>query len=144
MDQNLPFSGCSSTPQDNEGSACCPDSPPPTASSQPLTPRKRRRLQRYRTKIHRLQKKVDQTPKQEMPVSEKRKVDKLVEEISLVLSGPALDFVSCQLRLSKVKNKGQRWTPRDKALALSLFHSSPRTYRLLPLCENFVKINAKY
>ena len=33
--------------------------------------------------------------------------------------------------MSKVKNKGQRWTPKDKALALSLLHSSPKTYKLL-------------
>ena len=44
---------------------------------------------------------------------------------------PVLNFALCQLRVSRSKNKGQRWTVKDKAFSLSLCQSSPKTYRLL-------------
>ena len=46
-------------------------------------------------------------------------------------SGPRLKFIMSQLKASTRKRQGQRWTTGDKALALGLLHSSPRTYRLL-------------
>ena len=76
---------------------------------------------------------MDSMPKQidRSRETKKQKIDKLAAELSEYFSGPTLDFVLCQLRMSKVKNKGQRWAPKDKALALSLLHSSPKTYKLL-------------
>lgn len=47
------------------------------------------------------------------------------------LGGPALDFVATQIRLSSVKAKQRRWTDKDNTLALSLYHSSPKTCSLL-------------
>lgn len=122
---------CSTEPQGSQGdsSQAAPDQSQTQAGpSQPMTPRKRRRLQKYRTRVHRLQKKVQESPKGH-PC--KDKVEKLTQDLSDYLSGPVLDFVCCQIRVGKVKNKGQRWTPHDKTIALSLYHSSPKTYRLL-------------
>lgn len=46
-------------------------------------------------------------------------------------TGHQLQFVISQVRASTKKKSGLRWTTRDKALALSLLHSCPKTYRLL-------------
>ena len=61
----------------------------------------------------------------------KQKIEKLSKDLSEFLSGPTLDFVMCQIRVSTVKKRDQRWSHKDKALALSLLHSNPRTYRML-------------
>ena len=37
----------------------------------------------------------------------------------------------CQICVSTVKTRGQQGAHKDKALTLSLLHSSPRTYRML-------------
>lgn len=42
-----------------------------------------------------------------------------------------MQFVLSQVRASMKKTRGVRWTTGDKALALSLLHSCPKTYRLL-------------
>lgn len=52
-------------------------------------------------------------------------------ELSHFMSAPALDFVCSQLRLFGRKKKGTRFTHNDKALALAIFHTSPKAYRLL-------------
>ena len=47
-------------------------------------------------------------------------------------SGPRLQFIMSQIRASTAKTvRGLRWKCADKALALSLYHSSPKAYRLL-------------
>ena len=82
--------------------------------------------------MHRLQRKLEYAakPRPEL-VSKRQKLEKLKEDLSQVLSAATLNFVLSQIRVATAKNKGQRWTPQDKALALSLLHSSPKTYRLL-------------
>ena len=47
------------------------------------------------------------------------------------LSGHALTLVQTQIINSDRKAQGRRWTIKDKAIALSLYHSSPKTYRIL-------------
>jgi len=61
----------------------------------------------------------------------KLSIKDLTNDLKDYLSGPTLESVSCQIRVGKVKNKGQRSTAHDKAIALSLYHSSPKTCRLL-------------
>jgi hypothetical protein len=61
----------------------------------------------------------------------KRKLVDLRKSLSEFLSGAQLEFVMSQLRDATRKAKGARWTSKDKALALSLLHSSPKTYRIL-------------
>ena len=48
------------------------------------------------------------------------------------LSKEQVEFFMSQLRGAIArKDRGRRWTTSDKAFALSLLHSSPKTYRLL-------------
>ena len=64
--------------------------------------------------------------------AEQQELERIIKGLSAYLpAGPTLDFILCQIRVSRKKNKGQRWTAKDKSLALSLYHSSPKTYRLL-------------
>ena len=61
----------------------------------------------------------------------KRKLADLRVQLSEFLSGVKLEFVMSQLQCATKKSRGFRWSSRDKALALSLLHSSPKAYRLL-------------
>jgi len=45
--------------------------------------------------------------------------------------GTALDFIMHQVSLARKSKFGRRWSSKLRKLALSLFHSSPKTYRLL-------------
>ena len=47
------------------------------------------------------------------------------------LTGTAVQFVTTQLMQARRSVMGRRWGVRDKAMALSLYNSSPKTYRLL-------------
>ncbi len=58
-------------------------------------------------------------------------VGQLIKEIGRHLSGPSLEIISAQLRLSKRSVHGRRWTTEDKSLALSILHASPQAYKLL-------------
>ena len=49
----------------------------------------------------------------------------------MYLKGHALDFFATQLHVAQRKNKGKRWNAKDKSLALSLYHASPKAYTLL-------------
>ena len=57
-------------------------------------------------------------------------VAQLVKESAEHISGPALDLVSSQPRLSKRSNHGRRWTVQDKSFPLFILHSSPQTLKL--------------
>ena len=48
-----------------------------------------------------------------------------------VISVSQTSFIISQICLTKRKKQGKRWTIKHKSLALSLLHSSPKTYRLL-------------
>ena len=63
--------------------------------------------------------------------AKKRNVAALKVKLAQFLSGPALQFVSAQLAMSLCQPKGRRWTAKMKGFALSLLHSSPKTYRML-------------
>ena len=64
-------------------------------------------------------------------MSQQKKIANLQILLSEFLSGQKLDFVMSQIRCAVTKARGRRWTYKDKAFALSLLHSSPKTYRLL-------------
>ena len=90
-------------------------------------------------KIHRLKKKLNGKQKnpsvmkisRETRRSKQRKIANLQIVLSEYLPGQKLDFVMSQIRCALKKSKGRRWTFKDKSLALSLMHSSPKTYRML-------------
>ena len=117
-----------------------PDSgtPAPASCMSSSTPRKerlRRIAQRHRSKAHRLRKKLEQAScKAESDPRQSAKcvpLDQLSKDLAGYLSGTTLDFVLCHIRVSQQKSRGQRWTPKEKSLALALYHSSPKSYRLL-------------
>ena len=64
-------------------------------------------------------------------VAKKKALLELRTRLSDFLTGPQLEFTMSQLRSSLYKARGRRWTNASKAFALSLLHSSPKTYRLL-------------
>lgn len=91
------------------------------------TPKKKllkKKLKLNNQKLKRLQAKMK---KMECDSSKK----KCVELLSRHLTGPALQFVTTQVMLSNRKVMGLRWLAKDKALALSLYHASPKCYRVL-------------
>ena len=55
----------------------------------------------------------------------------LLDDLSLHLSGQAFSFIKSQVLMSDVKGRGRRWARRDKSFALTLFHKSPKIYKLL-------------
>ena len=60
--------------------------------------------------------------------------NKMVQRLNqflLCFIGPQLQFVMSQVNAANRNIRGCRWTSKDKALALSLLHSSPKTYRVL-------------
>ena len=62
----------------------------------------------------------------------KKRMAHLQTQLAEYLSGQKLTFVMSQIRSAVRKSaNGRRWSYKDKAFALSLLHSSPKTYRLL-------------
>ncbi len=55
----------------------------------------------------------------------------LESSLKKYLHGPQLQFVMSQLQSSSKKARRFRWTDKDKSFALSLYHASPKAYRLL-------------
>lgn len=123
-----------------------PDMPSTSTGPPEDTPRKRKlktAKQRLKTQVCRLKKKLEMEPRAsyttdpadiKVPKAKRlqaKKTEKLCNDLAEVLSGPALDFVVCQVKQAKKKNKGLRWNTKDKSLALTMFHSSPKTYKLL-------------
>ena len=60
-----------------------------------------------------------------------KKIADLRVRLSEFLSGFQLEFVMSQLKCATKSAKGFRWTVKDKSFALSIYHSGPKTYRLL-------------
>ena len=54
-----------------------------------------------------------------------------IKMVSKYLSGPSHKLVSTQIQMTGHSTCGCRWSAGDKALALSLFHASPKCYSLL-------------
>ena len=55
----------------------------------------------------------------------------LQDKLRHYLSDAQFHFVLSQIRMGTRAARGRRWSVKDKCLALSLLHSSPKTYRLL-------------
>lgn len=54
-----------------------------------------------------------------------------IRSISHYLTGNALRFVKTQIKMSSTSAHGRRWSAHDKSVALSIFHASPKAYRIL-------------
>ena len=93
------------------------------------------RLQRanntLRVKVHRLKAKLGSSvPSTVEPACSLTKAQ-LVSGLTEYLSAPAVEFIAAQLKQCDRKPRGYRWEPRDKSLALSVFHASPKAYSIL-------------
>ena len=80
------------------------------------------------TKNNRLKKRLFTKTEKE---KHSEKVQKAVHYVSSILNGGARDFFLSQIKLSARSKYGYRWTEDEKCFALTLFHSSPKCYRLL-------------
>ena len=69
--------------------------------------------------------------KRNKTLSMKQRIDFVVSELKHFLPPACAEFIATQLSCVQRKKKGVRWGENDKATALSLFHSSPKAYRLL-------------
>ena len=89
-------------------------------------------LKKERLRTFRLKKMVQQLKRSMYKVSrESQSISDLIKGASAFLEEPALTFFASQLRNSsqRCKAKGRRWTYKDKVIALSLYHQSPRAYQ---------------
>ena len=89
-----------------------------------LLKKDRLRTFRLRQKVQLLKKSMEKLTKASQSINE------LIKGAGEFLEEPALSFFASQLRNSscRCKAKGRRWTYRDKIIALSLYHQSPRAY----------------
>ncbi len=104
---------------------------PKTSTKDSLIKKKlRHKLNNYRQKLFRLRKKINKSNIRST-VATNKKIETIGNAISEFVQGPQYDLIMSQLKNAKKHARGKRWTYKDKSLALSLFHSSPKTYRLL-------------
>ena len=66
-----------------------------------------------------------------MKANRARRLLELKTDLSEHLSSSQVQFVMSQVRQGGKSLQGRRWTEKDKTFALSLLHSSPKTYKLL-------------
>lgn len=90
-------------------------------------------IRRLRVKVSRLKKKL----------SNKHILNKkdILDNLERFLEGPSLSFIKIQLEMSGRKKKGFRWSDTMKALAVTLFHTSPKCYRLLQKLFNLPSVS---
>ncbi len=89
-------------------------------------------LKKERLRTFRLQKRVQQLQRSlDLATSKSLSIRNVVKAVSTYIEEPALTFFASQLRNSsqRCKAKGRRWTYKDKVIALSLYHQSPRAYQ---------------
>lgn len=67
----------------------------------------------------------------EQTSSRQLSVEEVIAGAASYLQGPALAFLSCQLRQAGRKSRGRRWSSDDKLLALSIYNQSPSAYCFL-------------
>ena len=61
----------------------------------------------------------------------KKERENIIEQLRPFLPDQTWRFVATQVRANARKSKGMRWGDADKAVALSLLHTSPKAYRML-------------
>ena len=88
----------------------------------------KRKTKALKSKVFRLTKKLNTPSKQS---SQCKKLNIAIECISQYLNGPALEFFKTQIKAGKMKLRGYKWSEKDKSFAITLYNSSPKTYKLL-------------
>jgi glycosyltransferase involved in cell wall biosynthesis len=102
----------------------------PVALESPTKARLRREKKMYQNRFYRLKKKKPRSPKKtSKKFGEKRRKEALIQELGEYLPPATLEFVATRIRLGHKKRT--RWTDKDKCIALSLFHTSPKAYQIV-------------
>lgn len=87
------------------------------------------KIRDLKNQVSKLRSKVKQL--RQTKVSRAGDKERVMKELQRLLPAKAFAFVRTQLRMSQRKCQGYRWTTQDKAFFLSLWHASPKCYRLL-------------
>ena len=74
---------------------------------------------------------LNKAARKRLNVIQKRNISQIEKLCSDYVSSPQLGFIMSQVKQGMKKGQGRRWTVKDKTFALSLLHSSPKTYRML-------------
>ena len=65
-------------------------------------------------------------------VTKTKSIKYIINELpTYIVNKKMLDFITTQLKMLNTKVKGRRWSDDNISTALSIFHASPKTYRLL-------------
>lgn len=88
----------------------------------------RRKNQNLKMRMSRLKRKLLNPNR---PRTQRQKIDDAINSVSKVVTGPALEFIKTQIKSSARKKRGYRWSNDEIQFALTLFHSSPKCYRIL-------------
>ena len=98
--------------------------PPVTQEAPPVT-QPPSELQQLKNKIKAQARKIRRLETRGVPSSRKHKIDEIVQKSSKFPNKGALHFFAMQLEQSLQKRR--RWSPKNKAYALGLYHSSAKT-----------------
>jgi len=118
-------------PENTSTQAVAEDQTPSDPQISPTKGRLKAEKKLYQNRYYRLKKSLT-TPPRTRPnkkISSKTKQERLVTELSEYLPEAALDFVATRIRMGKKRRT--RWSDKDKCVALSLYHISPKAYQLV-------------
>ncbi|KAL0161347.1 hypothetical protein M9458_045072, partial [Cirrhinus mrigala] len=95
------------------------------------------KIRALKSQVSKLRAKVKHLQRQKVSKGKKEltKKELMMKELQHLLPAKVYAFVSTQLQMSQRKCHGYTWTTEDKAFFLSLWHASPKCYRLL--CKVF-------
>ncbi|KAK7497615.1 hypothetical protein BaRGS_00011255 [Batillaria attramentaria] len=115
-------------PQTSEASPC-------KAALKKNLESKRKSLKRVQGRLYRARKtiarkKLSRNCQKKSGMTAPRK-EQVLNDLSHFLPQASCEFIASQLREIEKKKRGRRWSDKDKAIALSLFHASPKAYRIL-------------
>ena len=88
----------------------------------------KRKNQCLRTRLSRMKRKLITKSRHQTRCD---KLKEAIKSVSAVLTGSARDFFITQIKMSSRNKYGYRWSDEDKAFALTVYHASPKCYRLL-------------
>ena len=63
--------------------------------------------------------------------SEKTSKTRCINLLSGFFKGRTLKFLTTQIKLANRSSFGRRWSANDKSVALSIYHASPKAFRIL-------------
>ncbi|KAK7465210.1 hypothetical protein BaRGS_00037614, partial [Batillaria attramentaria] len=102
---------------------------PTVTSNSPQKRTLRRKVKQLSNRLYRLRKKSKQ--EKAKTATNQPKKDAVIDSLAHFLPQECVTFISSQLREIEKKKRGRIWTETDKTTALSLFHTSPKAYRIL-------------